>query len=73
MAFTLTLVSDPTSHERVEGTFSVTDGGVLTVQEQGRAPRIYSPSAWISVEDSMPQSSLLDEIRDAWRHSRNGE
>ena len=42
MAFTLTLVSDPTSHERVEGTFSVTDGGVLTVQEQGRAPRIYS-------------------------------
>lgn len=47
----LTLADDPNHNEQIEGSFTVTDGGVLTVRQEGMVPRIYSPSAWLRIED----------------------
>jgi hypothetical protein len=49
--FTLKLAADPTTNEQIKGTFAIGDAGVLTVYEEGLVPRLYSPNAWISIED----------------------
>lgn len=49
--FTLTLADDPNHNENVNGTFTLSEGGVLTVHEEGLVPRIYSPTAWLRIED----------------------
>lgn len=65
--FVLTLTAQPNDHEEIDGTFSVTDGGVLTVHESGLVPRIYAPSAWVLIEDfaerQSPETPVIEDVR----------
>lgn len=49
--FVLTLARDPKEPIQIQGSFTIGEGGVLTVHEEGVVPRIYAPAAWIQIED----------------------
>ncbi|TYL55751.1 hypothetical protein FXB39_00645 [Nocardioides sp. BGMRC 2183] len=61
--FTLKLADDPQLNHQIKGNYTVTDGGVLKVWEEGLAPRVYAPGAWVSIEDfRRDEIPTIDEV-----------
>lgn len=56
----LKLAADPDNPQQIEGEFHVTEAGLLTVREDGKVPRTYSPHAWISFEDFSDEPPALN-------------